>query len=118
MKKCVILVLLFASVGEVFAGGVGGVQVGRIRVHDNGNALINVTGHQPPGTCSNWGEYFMFNHTTDAGKSLLSTLLSARMAGKSVFIWYTDSAYAGNTEASSPPCDETNLAVITGVAIE
>jgi hypothetical protein len=54
---------------------------------------------QPPGTCSNWGEYVIFDSTTTEGKALLSALFITVSAGSLIDIWYTDSTAPGTDQA-------------------
>lgn len=107
------IILLFISI-EVNAGYVDGMDVLRLRVHSSGEVYFR-TSTQPAGTCSNWGEYFKFDHTTAAGKSLLSTLLAAKASGTRVAVWYIDSAAPGTDQTSG--CSNESTATATGISM-
>lgn len=91
----------------------GALSVARVRVDPNG-AFVG-TNTQPGSTCSNWGEYFRFDHLSPHGKSLLAILLTAKVAGKTVEIWYTASSAPGTNQTNG--CYDTTISTLTGVSI-
>ena len=66
-----------------------GLTIERIRLDDTYAYVKTET--QPSNTCSLYGEYFMFDHTTSAGPSWLSSLMMAQAASLSLHLHYTES---------------------------
>lgn len=91
----------------------GVLSVARVRVHP-GESYVGTSG-QPSSTCSIYGEYFKFDHTTPHGKSLLATLLTAKAAGKPVELWYTASASPDSNQSTG--CNRSTISILTGVSI-
>lgn len=106
------ILALFAQASYA-AGYAGNLSVNRIRMDDP--LVYFGTTPQPASTCSNWGEYFKFDHTTPAGKSFLSTLLMAKASGKFLDVWYIESSSPGTTQANG--CNRDALSVITGIGV-
>ncbi len=65
-------------------------------------------GHLPPQTCSWYGHQFVFDGTTESGKNMLSLLLAAKLANKSVALTYIPSSAPGTDESSG--CGEKTMA--------
>jgi len=115
MTKVVFSLIVFCCLStNVYAGYADGVNVARVRIHDNGEAFFGVD-VQPVGTCSNWGEYLKFDHTTPAGKTLMSALLVAKSSGKPIGVWYDDSSVPGATQENG--CSESAMAVLTAISL-
>jgi len=113
MKKIIYTLVFMVISSNVYAGFAAGLDVWRIRVHTS-NVVLFGSQTQPANTCNNWGEYFIFDQTTDAGKSLLSTLLTAKASGKLVTVWYADSPTAGTDHTNG--CTNNTTAIVTGIA--
>ena len=108
-----LFVLLVISQTANAAGYAGKLSVNRIRMDDP--IVYFGTTPQPASTCSNWGEYFKFDHTTPAGKSFLSTLLMAKASGKLLDVWYIESNAPGTDQSNG--CAKDSLAVVTGIGV-
>jgi len=104
-------VVLSLNANATFSGG---LEIMRVRVHAEGLVLFGAS-VQPANTCSSWGEYFIFDHTTASGKSLLSTLLTAKASGKTIQVWYINSTAVGTNQTSG--CDSATMAKVTGIAL-
>jgi len=89
------------------------LMLARIRINTAG-VYVGMT-RQPGNTCSMWGEFLKFDHTTSHGKSLLAMLVVAKTSEEIIEIWYTPSANPNTNETNG--CDNTSMAVLTGVAI-
>lgn len=109
----ILLVVAQAANAANAAGYAGKLSVNRIRMDDP--MVYFGTTPQPASTCSNWGEYFKFNHTTPAGKSFLSTLLMAKASGKLIDVWYMESGAPGTDQSNG--CDKDSLALLTGIGV-
>jgi len=107
----VLLIVLFINAAN--ADYSGNTNVKRIRVHE-GSTFVGFD-PQPGNTCSSWGEHIKFDHTTETGKAYLSTLLSAKMSGKPVHLWYTASTLPGTNQTNG--CGDSAMSVLTGVGI-
>lgn len=88
---------------------VANVTVQAVNTVSTGFVLFNVTGSTPAGVCTYFGFNFRFDGTTAGGKAMLSNLLAAYSAGKSVNLSYTNSTTPGTTDANG--CTEASMAV-------
>lgn len=112
-KKYASTLMMILFSGSVFADYSGTTNVKRIRVHETGTYVGFYP--QPANTCSSFGEHIKFDHNTENGKAFLSTLLSAKMSGKAVHLWYTASMAPGTNETNG--CTDSAMSVLTGVGI-
>lgn len=81
-----------------------------------GAGTISLGVASPPNdTCNYYGYQFKFDATTEAGKNMLSMLLTAQQAGKTVQVWYTPSTNPGTDHNSG--CTQAQMAVLTAVGI-
>jgi hypothetical protein len=112
-KKYALAAILISFAGTVNADYAGSSSVKRIRVHETGTYVG--FDPQPANTCSSFGEYIKFDHNIENGKAFLSTLLSAKMSGKAVHLWYTASAAPGTNQNNG--CTDSAMSVLTGVGI-
>lgn len=114
VNQIILMTMMMIFTTTANAGYASGLEVMRMRVHDDGEVYFG-TSVQPTGTCSNWGEYFKFNHTTAEGKSLLSTLLSAKASGMKIAVWYVESTAPGTDQSTG--CTNDSIALITGIGL-
>jgi hypothetical protein len=108
-----LFVTTFLSCGAMAAEHIDSLVVARIRM-DSQLAVLGTT-TQPANTCNWHGEFFVFDHTTSAGKSFLGTLLTAKASGRTISVWYTASGAPG-TNASNG-CTATTVSTLIAVAI-
>jgi hypothetical protein len=108
-----IIIAGFTAVDANAAGYSGILSVARVRVHP-AETYVG-TSLQPSDTCSEFGEFYKFDHTTPHGKSLLATLLTAKATGKNVEIWYLPSTASGTNQTNG--CNTSTMAVLTGVSL-
>lgn len=107
------LILWFALLSfESFAGYVGNQNP--ISIFGSGIIKFGVD-NPPDDTCEYFNRTFKFDATTDNGRNILSFLLAAKMAGKSINIWYTPSSKPGTT--SSDGCSISNMATVNEIGI-
>lgn len=88
------------------------LSVARIRMFADGMVWLGTT-TQPPYTCSCYGEYFVFDSTTAAGKNFLSIVLSHKLAGKQIQVWYERA-----TGADGATCNDQTGARLIGIAAQ
>ncbi len=113
MQKLAMLlgIILFSS--NTLADYSGVRTIDRVRV-DTQYVYFGVT-PTPANTCNNWGEELKFDHSTEYGKSFLSTLLSAKATNAKVDLWYHASSAPGTTQENG--CGSEQVSVLTGIAI-
>jgi|SRR5712671_2705196 len=114
MKKILLTCLFLLTTSECFANWVGGVELGDINVAPDGYVAVGLS-TQPPGTCTNWSWYFRFDASTPGGKNMLATLMAAKVAGKTVNIWYSDSSSPGTNQTNG--CNGSTMSVLQGISI-
>ena len=109
-------VLLAVFSCQISAGYAADLSVNRYYVGIDGYVYFGTTS-QPINTCSSWGEYFRFDASTPGGKNMLATLMSAKLAGKKVIVWYTDmaAAYVGTNQTSG--CGAGTMSKLTNIGI-
>jgi hypothetical protein len=106
--------VMFFICNAVYAGYAGSLDVNRIRVHENSTYFA--TSPQLANTCSNWGEFFKFDHRTETGKAYLSLLITAKTTGQKIQLWYSESTAPGSDQTSG--CVDKTLSVISGAALQ
>ncbi len=114
MEKIIFFIFSMFVTSEAFSGYADNLDLNRVYVNSGGLAILG-TLVQPPGTCSFYGDYFQFDTKTEAGKSMLSMLLSAKMIKKKVIIWYNESTAPGTDQTSG--CTGTTNAVVTAIGV-
>jgi hypothetical protein len=92
----------------------GNVQLGETYTDSSGYVYFGLT-PQPSNTCAYFAWYIRFDGSTSGGKSMLATILSAKLAGRTINIWYNDSVVPGTNQNTG--CIQANMAVLTGVSI-
>lgn len=115
MKKLILSIVLALVANNAVAGYAEGQDLKRVYVASDGFAYL-ATSSQPPNTCNFFGEYFRFDVKTDAGKAMLSVLLSAKMAQKKTFIWYNDATSVGTDHSSG--CGVGTMSVLTAIGVD
>lgn len=114
-KLCLTAVIgLLASFQIYAAENAGNLDVDRIRVGAT-STYFGVT-PAPAGTCSNWGEEFIFDHTTETGKSYLSMLMAAKISKVKIQVWYEVSTAPGTDETTG--CTSTTISTISIIALQ
>jgi len=113
MKKIAMLIGIILFSSNALADFSGVRSIDRVRV-DTQYVYFGAT-PTPTNTCSSWGEDLKFDHTTEYGKSFLSTLLSAKATGAKVDLWYHASSAPGTTHENG--CGGEQVSVMTGIAI-
>lgn len=116
-KVGVVALLFVAGVNSSTAADiwVGSVTIARIRIHPFGTFFGVTNLPAPTDVCSNGGEQFRFDHTTTHGKSMLAMLLTAKVSGKPVDLWYSPSTAPGKNEATG--CNDSTTSMLSGVAL-
>ena len=104
------LVIVGASARAEYAGD---LSIYDVMVSSSGEVYVGFT-TQPPATCSHWGWYVKFSTDAQGGKNMLSTLLTAHAAGKTVRIWYVDSTAPGTNQTTG--CGNA-MAILDAVAL-
>ena len=69
MNRALLFFILFFTASNVYAGYAASLGINRIRTHEAGTYVG--TSYQPSNTCSQWGEYFKFDHRTESGRAYL-----------------------------------------------
>ena len=105
------LLLLALSSSYVYAGYRGNVDV--FGLFGASEMKFGIENAPTSNTCSYFERHLKFDATTDAGKNMLSILLSASVADKSVNVWYTDSSAPGTDETNG--CSPSSMATLTAV---
>jgi len=113
MKKIILTAILLAFSNPSFSG-YGGGEIKRFYVSSDGWVHLGLVS-QLPGTCSNWGEHFKFDSTTLGGKNMLSVVMSAKLANKSVNVWYNDTTAPGTNQSNG--CKGGVIAILTSIGI-
>lgn len=91
-----------------------GLTVTRIWL-SGANAYV-YTDPQPADTCSYWGAYLVFDHTTQIGRSYLSTLLVAKTSGSVIDAWYSFSSSPGSNQTNG--CDSAAVSTLQQLRLE
>ncbi|MBT9609741.1 MAG: hypothetical protein IV110_06835 [Aquabacterium sp.] len=110
-----ILIGFSLTTGSAFAEYFGTSSVSRFILENTGILQFGISG-SAPNTCSYYGAFFKLDTTTPQGSSMYAMLLSAKLSGVPVQLWYTNTtAPAGSNEAGG--CVTSKLATITAVAL-
>jgi len=115
MKKILFGLALLSCTTSVFADYAYGLTVKRLYVQNNGHVSFG-TEPQADGTCNYYQFHFDFDSTTEAGKSMLSLLLSAKVSGAIIQVWYTPSTVPG--EDFHNGCTIPAMAKVTHLGLE
>jgi hypothetical protein len=112
MLKKIIMLLVILQVAFLRAEFAGNKAPSMI--YGSGNISFGI--NSPPNTlCEYWGRYLTFDATTVEGKNMLTILLSAKMAGKNIDVWFLPSTVPGTTQANG--CTRDSLGVLTQIGI-
>lgn len=86
MKKIISIILigLFSLASK--ADYVGNLSIKSVMTSGNGSEIAFTS--MPAGTCSYYSSTVRFDSSTPAGKTLLTTLLTAHIAERKVDIWF------------------------------
>lgn len=114
MKKIGIGLLLVVVACASHAQYAGGQVVARIRMEESSQVFFG-TQVQPPNTCSNWGEYFWIDTSTQAGRNMFNTVMLAKLTGKQVELWFNSSSAIGKDQSTG--CTYSALSKLTGVSV-
>ncbi|WP_444902123.1 hypothetical protein ACJJIG_03890 [Microbulbifer sp. SSSA007] len=111
MNKLFLLPIIFLFSGNVYSAYIEGIDIQRVHTKNNGFTYLKIA-NPPEDTCDWYAEDFRFKSDTEAGKAMLSNILSAHAQSKPVTLWYTPSTGSGTVNET---CTEEKLAEITGV---
>ena len=106
------LILSFAM--PAYAGYGAGV-INRFYVSSNGWVYFGLE-NQLSNTCNYWSEQFRFNTSSAGGSNMLSVLISAKIAGKKVTVWYSNSSAPGSDQTSG--CLGDAISTLNGIGIQ
>lgn len=98
--------IMLLAYTPAYADFIGGQTISRIFTGATYTSF-GVQNAPPAKTCDYFGIQFRFDHTTPAGKAKLSMLLSAKMAGKKLDVWYWPSTAPGTNHKTG--CNGTTL---------
>ena len=114
IRSTIIVAVGLLFVSTAFADWVGGATLTDVSTSADGLVYVG-TSTQPANTCNSWGWYFVFDASTPGGKNMLASLLTAKMAGKTVNIWYSDSPVAGTNQTTG--CNGSNVSTMEQISI-
>jgi len=115
MKKTLLIItILFSNMAYAETVWVPNLTIDKLRIEE-ASTYIKTT-IQPSNTCSNYGYYVTFNHTTESGKAFLSALLTAKASSTTVQLWYTSSTAPGTTHQNG--CSGISISKLKIVAID
>jgi len=112
-KYYLVIVLCFFS--NMLYAGYGTGEIKRFYAGGDGSVYFGLV-TQLPNTCSNWSEHFKFDALTSGGKNMLSVLMSAKLANKRVYVWYTDSSNPGTDQTSG--CSGNAISILLNIGIQ
>jgi hypothetical protein len=113
MKKLILIACFVLAISNIaYADYSVNVTVNKVRINDDGMVYFG-TSSQPSNTCDFYGTYYKFDSTTEGGAAMLSLVLSARLSGTAVVVWYNESTVPG-TDASSG-CYQSTLSKVYSV---
>ena len=113
MLKIIIICFIGLLSTQCHAGYLGSTTA--IKMYGAGNIHFGVENGSKSNTCDNYGRSFKFDATTEAGKNMLSILLSASLAGKKVDLWFTDSTTPGTDQTNG--CVTSTMATLTSIGL-
>jgi len=114
MKRVLLTCSILLASSQSYADWAGGVQLSEVTANPDGSVNVGLT-TQPANTCSCWGWYFRFDASTPGGKNMLATILSAKMAGKAINVWYSVSSSPGTNQTNG--CAGNAVSVLQGVSV-
>jgi len=115
-KQFASLIFLLLISNTSFAAFTAPFNVTLLRVHQNGFVEFGITDNpHTTGTCDYFGYKFRFDSNTIGGKHMLSLLMSAKVSGQKIHIWYSESTAVGSDETNG--CTPEALAVPESVAL-
>jgi hypothetical protein len=113
MKKLIAFAAAVLTSNSAFAG-YGIATVDELHVDAEGYVEFGTT-VTLPGTCNWFIDTFRFNGTSAAGKNMLAMLMTAKVAGIPLTIWYNDSTTPGTNQGNG--CTQATMAVPTALGI-
>ncbi len=115
---CIFKVMLFVGLfGLSFFVEAGSYVEGRQVRSVFGSGVIKFGVNNPPSdTCDYYNRTFKFDSRTENGRTILSILLAAKMAGKDVNIWYSPSPKPGTSSENG--CSIADMATINEIGID
>ena len=114
MISAVLLVLVLIANKSAHAGWAQAHIIKLVAISDG---LVWVqTDAMPSDTCSYWGFNYVMNTNSAAGKQMFSLLLSAKITGNFVELWYDPSSVPGSDHYSG--CVPFTMAGITQVGLD
>ena len=120
MKKMKVLIMcvLMLSFSNVNAQSrnfiVSGIE--RFFVQADGVAIVGLgMANLPKDTCSFFTYHFKFDSTTEAGKNLLSVVMTAKISKSRTSVWYFPSSAVGKDETNG--CGINSLSVLDAVGL-
>jgi len=116
LNVCIAPFLFIAFSCQAFADYAINLSVDRYYVTSAGDVYFGTT-PKPNNTCSNWGEYFRFNTSSVGGKNMLATLMSAKITGKKIIVWYIPVSGAYVDTNQSTGCTSGRMSTLTSVGI-
>jgi len=114
MKKYILAGILFLISSSSFAGYTAPSPIKGIYIGKDGMVRFNVE-MIAEGTCDFYNYRFAFDGSTPGGKSMLSLLLSAKIANKDVNVWYNPSTTPGTINGEG--CTLSTLAQVTNIGL-
>lgn len=114
MKKLFVLMAALLGANGAFAEGYGIGNIDALHVDKDGYAVFGTTVTMS-GTCNWFIDTFRFPATTPEGKNMLAMLLTAKVAGIPVTIWYKESTTPGTNHTNG--CTEATMAVPNAIGI-
>jgi len=114
MKKYILAGILFLISSSSFAGYLVPSPIIGIYISKEGVVRFNVQ-KAAIDTCNYFDYRFAFDASTPGGKSMLSLLLSAKIANKNVNVWYDPSPTPGTTKDDG--CTKSTLAQATHIGL-
>jgi hypothetical protein len=114
MKKSLLTMVALLATGNAYADEYSVAPISSLHVDSAGYASFGTT-IQFAGTCSHYTDHFRFNANTAGGKNMLTFLLTAKVLGTSVRVWYTPSSTPGANQDTT--CTESTMAEPTHIGI-
>jgi hypothetical protein len=114
MKKLIAGLVLMLSAANSMAGYYVST-IANLYVGYDGFASVGFP-TAPPGTCSSYSWQLRFDASSAGGKNMLAILMSAKLSGNSISIWYAESSNPGTNQSNG--CSNGTMAVLQGVNVD
>lgn len=115
MKKNIVLFILLFTSSVANAGFIKDQVPLKIYSNSAGVAKFGIINAPVNKTCNYFDRHFQMDVTTKAGEAMLKILISSKLSGKKINIWFTPSTTPGTTRTSG--CVHESLARVTGIGI-